>query len=236
MMRLIKTRRGGLDRLAIILAVVTALFLVAAATTAFAQPVTLKAQPEDGDGRVTLGDIFDAAGAAGQVEVGQRVGPSVVFEASYLQMAARQAGLHWANPTGLRRVIVRRAPEAIIEAATADIAEASSGPVYRPGTMDTPARPLPIPAATGSAQPNPPAAPRPAVQTPGRDRVIARNDIVEVIYEVGGVRLSVTGRAEGQAAVGQRIAIRNLQSNRTIDAVATGPGQAMAGPNARAVQ
>jgi flagella basal body P-ring formation protein FlgA len=71
------------------------------------------------------------------------------------------------------------------------------------------------------------------------ERVIARNDMVEVAYEVGGVRLTITGRAEGNAAVGQRLAVRNLQSNRTIDAVAIGPGLALAGPaaqDARATQ
>ena len=47
------------------------------------------------------------------------------------------------------------------------------------------------------------------------------------------MRLAITGRAEGNAAEGQRLAIRNLQSGRVIDAVATGPGQAIAGPAAR---
>jgi flagella basal body P-ring formation protein FlgA len=68
------------------------------------------------------------------------------------------------------------------------------------------------------------------------ERVIARNDMVEVAYEVGGVRLTITGRAEGNAAVGQRLAVRNLQSNRTIDAVAIGPGLALAGPAAQDVR
>ncbi|MDQ7814060.1 flagella basal body P-ring formation protein FlgA, partial [Brevundimonas sp.] len=65
------------------------------------------------------------------------------------------------------------------------------------------------------------------------DRIISRNDIVEVIWQAGGMRLTITGRAEGNAAEGQRFAIRNLQSGRTIDAVAVAPGQAIAGPAAR---
>ena len=167
---------------------------------ALAGPVTLKANPVDADGQITLGDVFDGAGPASGVVVGARSGPSAVFEAGQLQAMARQAGLDWANPTGLRRVVVRHAAAA------------------------------PAPAA-GTA------APAPARATPTRaayaERIISRNDIVEVIWEAAGVRLAITGRAEGNAAEGQRLAIRNLQSGRVIDAVATGPGQAIAGPAAR---
>ena len=173
---------------------------------AFAGPVTLKANPVDEDGRVTLGDIFDGAGAASNVVVGNRAGPSIVFEAAQLQGMARQAGLDWANPTGLRRVVVRHAAVAPGAPAATAVEVAAAAP----------ARPV-------------------ATRAPGpAERVIARNDMVEVLYEAGGVRLTITGRAEGNAAQGQRLAIRNLQSNRIIDAVATGPGQAVAGPAARA--
>lgn len=171
---------------------------------ALAGPVTLKANPVDSDGRVTLGDLFDDAGGASNVVVGQRAGPSIVFEAGQLQSLARQAGLDWANPAGLRRVVVRNAAAAPAATSAAAVTTAA------------------------------PAVPRPA---PGRgaygDRVISRNDIVEVAYELAGVRLTISGRAEGAAAVGQRLAVRNLQSNRVIDAVAVAPGQAAAGPAAR---
>ncbi|WP_332659057.1 flagella basal body P-ring formation protein FlgA [Brevundimonas sp.] len=190
----------------LILAAVAALSLAA---PAFAGPVTLKANPVDSDGRVTLGDLFDGAGGASNVVVGQRAGPSIVFEAGQLQSLARQSGLDWANPAGLRRVVVRNA------------AMAPGGPaaVAPNAAVETPARPVSRPAVARAAY---------------GERVISRNDIVEVAYEVGGVRLTISGRAEGNAAVGQRLAIRNLQSNRVIDAVATAPGQAAAGPAARA--
>jgi len=187
---------------ALILAAVAALI----AGPALAGPVTLKVNPVDSDGRVTMGDLFDGAGAASNVVVGQRAGPSIVFEAGQLQSLARQSGLEWANPTGLRRVVVRNAAVAPASA-PADAAPAAATPPA--------ARPAVVRAAYG-------------------ERVISRNDIVEVAYEVGGVRLTISGRAEGNAAVGQRLAIRNLQSNRVIDAVATAPGQAAAGPAARA--
>lgn len=189
----------------LILAAVAALFV---ASPAFAGPVTLKSNPVDHDGQVTLGDIFDGAGGAANVVVGQRGGPSLVFEAGQLQGMARQAGLNWANPTGLRRVVVRAASAA--PATDATIAPAAA----------------PVTAAL---------APAPRVSAAGQ-RIISRNDIVEVAYEVGGVRLTISGRAEGNATEGQRIAIRNLQSHRVIDAVATAPGMAVAGPAAQALR
>lgn len=144
----------------------TLILAAAAALTltvpAFAGPVTLKANPVDSDGRVTLGDLFDGAGGASNVVVGQRAGPSIVFEAGQLQSLARQSGLDWANPTGLRRVVVRNAALAPV-----------------------------VPADDVTARPAAPATPR---QVPVRgayaDRVISRNDIVQVAYEVGGVRLT----------------------------------------------
>ena len=178
---------------------------LAFAAPAFAGPVTLKANPVNSDGRVTLGDLFDGAGGAANVVVGQRVGPSIVFEAGQLQSLARQSGLDWANPTGLRRVVVRNATLA------------PGAPAASADAVATPVASRPVPARSAFA-----------------DRVISRNDIVEVAYQVGGVRLTISGRAEGNATVGQRLAVRNLQSNRVIDAVAVAPGQAAAGPAARA--
>lgn len=192
---------------ALILGCVAALAL---AGPALADPVTLKANPVDSDGQVTLGDLFDGAGGAAGIVVGRRVGPSIVFEAGQLQGLARQSGLDWANPSGLRRVVVRHAavapsaPDAAVE--TAAVAAHAVAP--------------------------PSSAPRRPTYA---DRVISRNDIVEVAYEVGGVRLTVSGRAEGAAAVGQRLAIRNLQSNRVFDAVALAPGLALAGPAAQSL-
>ena len=180
------------------------------AGAAVAGPVTLKTNPVDSDGRVTLGDLFDGAGAASDVVIGARAGPSIVFEAGQLQSLARQSGLDWANPTGLRRVVVRNA--------------AAAPPVAAPAP--------PSSAAADAAAPVVAVRP-PTARTVLADRVITRNDMVEVAYEVGGVRLTITGRAEGNAAVGQRLAVRNLQSGRTIDAVAIGPGLALTGPAAQ---
>ncbi|RZJ29668.1 MAG: flagella basal body P-ring formation protein FlgA [Brevundimonas sp.] len=151
--------------------------------------------------------MFDGANGSANVVVGRRVGPSIVFEASQLQSMARQAGLDWANPTGLRRVVVRDAGVAPGGAAVAPVAPAGF----------VAAAPAPVRAAAGQ-------------------RIINRNDMVEVLYESGGVRLTITGRAEGNAAAGQPLSVRNLQSNRVIDTVAIGPGQAVAGPAAQSAR
>ena len=183
--------------------------LVALAGPALAAPVTLKANPVDDDGRVTLGDIFDGAGGAADVLVARRVGPSVVLEAGQLQALARQAGLDWVNPNGLRRVAVRQGVAEAPVAATA-IQTAAAGPA------------APVRAASR----------RPAA----RETIIKRNDMVRVTYEVGGVKLAVLGRAMRDAAVGEPVAVTNTTSNRIIDAVAAGPGQAVAGPAGDAIR
>lgn len=183
--------------------------LIALASPALAAPVTLKANPVDDDGRVTLGDIFDGAGGAADVLVARRVGPSVVLEAGQLQALARQAGLDWVNPNGLRRVAVRQGVAEEPVAATA-IQTAAAGPA------------APVRAASR----------RPAV----RETIIKRNDMVRVTYEVGGVKLAVLGRAMRDAAVGEPVAVTNTTSNRIIDAVAAGPGQAIAGPAGDAIR
>lgn len=174
--------------------------LLASAAPAWAAEVVLRANPVDADGRVTLGDIFEGAGAASEVMVAQRNGPSVVLEAGQLQAQARQAGLQWSNPTGLRRVAVRRAAAALSAAAAVEPT---------------------VPSATVSPH-------REAPSAAGGSAVIARNDMIRVSYEVGGVRLSVMGKAQRSARIGEPVAVLNTTSNRTIDAVATGPGTAVA--------
>lgn len=185
---------------------------LAVAGSAFAGPVTLKSNPVDSDGQVTFGDLFDGAGGASGVVVGRRVGPSIVFEAGQLQSLARQSGLDWANPTGLRRVVVRHATEA--PTVSAHVASGSAALAVSP----TPPTYAPARAAAYA------------------DRVISRNDLVEVAFESGGIRLTVTGRAQRNAGMGEPVAVLNLQSGRTIDAVATGPGRAIAGPAAQSAR
>jgi flagella basal body P-ring formation protein FlgA len=196
-----------------------ALSLIAAlgllASPAFAGPVTLKANPVDDDGRVTLGDVFDGAGPAANFVLASRAGPSVVFEASQLQAIASRNGLQWANPNGLRRVVVREA----------SLAPATGGNTVTAATAGPPALTRPAPTVVAPLQRQVRAA-----------RVIARNDMIEVAYAVGGVTLTVTGRATRDAAAGENVPILNVASGRTIDAVAIGPGRAITGPEAQAAR
>jgi flagella basal body P-ring formation protein FlgA len=241
--------------------IATAIALVA--SPALADPVTLRANPVDDDGRVTLGDIFDGAGSASGVVIANRAGPSVVFEAGQLQAIASRSGLQWANPQSLRRVVVRNATMAP-GAAPAMAGAATPLAAQRGATVEvlTYARNL----AAGDvlqpedviwttvqahlAQGGSPSDPDMVVGLSARralragavvgqrdlisPRVIARNDMVEVAFVSGGVTLTVTGRATRDAAVGEPVPILNTTSGRTIDAIASGPGQAMAGVSARA--
>ena len=241
-----------------------------AASPALAGPVSLRVNPVDEDGRVTLGDVFDNAGSAANVVIATRAGPSVVFEAGQLQGLALRSGLQWSNPQGLRRVVVRQgavAPAAAASASPASATASVGSTAARPGATAevlTYARslsagdivqPEDVSWSTVQAHLVPSGAPQDADQVIGlsakralragaavsaRDlaspQVIARNDMVEVAFISGGVRLTVTGRATRNAAVGEQVPILNLTSNRTIDAVATGPGQAVTGPAAVAAR
>lgn len=251
-------------RVATILASAAAILLAAA--PAFAGPVTLKANPMDDDGRVTLGDLFDGAGSAAGTVIATRAGPSVVFEAGQLQAIALRSGLQWSNPRGLSRVVVREGAPMLTPASMATTAAPAASTVSapaRPGaTVEVLAyarnlnagdvvQPEDVVWSTVQAHQAPGGAPRDAEQVIGlsakralragapvasRDlaspQVIARNDVVEVSFISGGVRLTVTGRATRNAAIGEPVSILNTTSNRTIDAIATAPGKAAVGPAA----
>lgn len=250
--------------MAMIRSLALALSIAAVAAPALAGPVSLLPDPVDDDGRVTLGELFDDAGAAANVVVGQRLGATAVFEASQIQAAARRAGLDWANPQGLRRIVVREGGAAPAEAAARPAVATVATVASRPGaTVEvlTYARslaagdivqPADVIWSTVQAHQAPAGVPQDADQVVGlsakralragavvtsRDlaspQVIARNDMVEVAYIAGGVELTVTGKATRNASAGEPLPVLNVQSGRTIDAVAIGPGRAVAGPAAQ---
>ncbi|MFK0298455.1 flagellar basal body P-ring formation chaperone FlgA [Brevundimonas sp. NPDC090276] len=242
-------------------ALILAVALAAFAGPVLAGPVSLLPDPVDDDGRVTLGELFDDAGAAASIVVGQRLGATAVFEASQIQAAARRAGLDWANPQGLRRIVVREGGAAPAEAAARPaVATVASRPgatvevltYARSLAAGEIVQPSDVVWSTVQAHQAPAGGPQDADQVVGlsakralragavvtsRDlaspQVIARNDMVEVAYSVGGVELTVTGKATRNASAGEPLPVLNVQSGRTIDAVAIAPGRAVAGPAAQ---
>lgn len=234
---------------------IAAAALALGAGPALAGPVALRAEPLDDDGRITLGELFDGAGAAAGVLVGTRAGPSAVLDAGQVQLIARRHGLQWANPDGLRRIVVRAgaAPAAAPAARAAATVEVltyarslAAGELVGPADVvwtevqahqapaDGPGDAEAVIGLAARRALRAGAAVRPAdLSAP---RVIARQDMIEVIYAAGGVTLSLQARALEDATPGQAFRAQNLQSGRTLEVVAAGPGMAVVGPEARALR
>jgi len=235
---------------------VAAIAASAIASQAEASSVVLKAQPMDDDGTITLGELFENAGSAAGVAVGRRAGTTAVLDAAQVQMTARRAGLIWDNSQGIRRIVVRQGT-ASSTAQTTSTAAVRAGATVQALTFT---RHIPTgdvvqaedviwsTVQAHQASNNAPmdaneiiglSARRPlregqavSIRDLAAPQVIARNDLVEVLYQVGGVELTITGRAQRNASLGEPVAVLNLQSGRTIDAVAVGNGRALAGPEA----
>jgi flagellar basal body P-ring formation protein FlgA len=244
---------GGAALAALIIAVV-------AATPALSSPVSLSANPMDDDGRITLGELFDGAGSASSVVVARRSGPTAVLDAAQVQAAAARSGLYWSNPDGLRRIVVRQGSTAPVLTQTAATAgrpgatvevltyarSLASGDVVQPEDVvwsQVQAHQAPAGAPQDAAEViglSARRAMRAGAPVQSRDltapQVIARGDMVQVVYLSGGVSLTVTGRATRNAALGEAVIVTNIESGRAIDAVAVGPGQAVTGPAAHAAR
>jgi flagella basal body P-ring formation protein FlgA len=233
------------------------LFAAAAAliaAPALAQtPVTLRAEPLDADGQVTLGDIFDGAGATGGMVVARRTGPSVVLDAGMVQIAARRAGLSWSNDQGLRRVIVRGGAPAVTTAASASAPtpaggvevltwarSMNTGDVVQPQDLvwaklaGAPAdTPRDSDAVVGMEVRRPVRAGAAAgLRDVSAPMVIKQGDMIAVTWSEGGVNVTLQAKAMGAAAAGQMFSAQNLSSKKIVQAVAQGPGQAAIGPSA----
>lgn len=225
---------------------------LAAAAPVQAAEVSLRADLSDGDGRVTLGELFDGAGAASGVVVASRPGPSVVLDATAVQALARRSGLDWSNPQGLRRIIVRAGQEIAPEPASPAAArrgnvevltwarslnagevvqpqdliwgKAVGAPADAPGDAD-------VVIGMAARRPLREGAPVTLRDVSAR-QVIAAGELVQVTWSDGGVTLSLQAKALSPAAVGQSFSAQNPVSKKIIEAVATAPGQAVTGPEA----
>lgn len=230
------------------LLIAAAAALIAAPALA-ATPVTLKADPVDADGMITLGDLFDGAGAAGKIPVAAKPGASAVLDAAAVQGAARRAGLEWANAEGFRRIVVRGAPTAGPGAAGAARANVevltyarslSAGEIVQPQDLvwaKVAAAPSDAPgdadAVIGLAARRPL---RAGAAVSARDvsapQVIKAGEMITVTYDNDGISLALQAKAMAGAALGDSFAVQNIASKKIIQAVASGPGQALVGPAA----
>jgi flagella basal body P-ring formation protein FlgA len=237
-----------------------ALCLALGATPAMATPVSLVDGPMDDDGVVTLGELFDNAGLASGVRVATRTAATVVLDAAQVQTIARRNGLEWANPTGIRRIIVRSGGSgggaaltpasqsrgaATVEVLTYARSIATGETIQPEDVIWTTVQAHQAPAGgaddvedvIGLSARRPlrsGAAVRSADLT--RPQVIARGDMVDVTYDAGGITLTLRGRALEAATVGEPFRVQNIESGRTIEVVATEAGRALAGPAALAAR
>jgi len=226
---------------------------LAVATPALAgTPVTLKPNAFDADGVVTLGDIFNGAGAAAGTPVATRTGASVMLNAAAVRGAAFRAGLDWPNAEGLRQIVVTGAASAGAAGSPASVAgrgnvdvltwarSINAGEIVQPADLvwgKAAAAPADAPgdadAVIGLAARRPL---REGAAVAARDvsapQVIKTNEMVTLSYDNGGVSLSLQAKALSGGAVGDTINVQNVTSKKTVQAVVTGPGSAAVGPAA----
>ncbi|MDP3855899.1 flagellar basal body P-ring formation chaperone FlgA [Phenylobacterium sp.] len=224
---------------------IAAVAWLTAAPALAATNVTLKTEVLDDDGMVTLSDLFDGTGAAGKVQVAAKPGTSTVLDAGAVQGLARRNGLAWANAEGIRRIVVRGgapAPAAargnvevltyarslsageIVQPQDLVWGKAAAAPSDAPNDAETiiglaAKRPLRAGAAVSSRD----------VSAP---QVIKAGELITVLYEYDGISLSLQGKAMTAASQGESLSVQNTSSKKMIQAVASGPGQAMVGPAA----
>ena len=236
--------------------VVAALTLLLGPRVAVAAAVELRADITAPNGQVTLGDIFDGAGAASEVVVGAGAPPggSLVIDAHQLQILAAAHGLQWANDRGMNRLIARveTGPAFATPAARASrraggevltyardfaageviqpedvvwAAQAGSGPAF-----DAPrdARAVIGQAARRALR----AGTAVSLGDVGAPKVIKKDDMVQVAYAAGGIKLVLQGKAMSSASLGDVVDILNPTSKKTIQALASGPDEAVVGPEA----
>lgn len=245
-----------------LLAAAATLVISALAAPAFAgAPVTLRMDTTDADGRITLGDLFDGvSGPAANMVVAARMGPTAVLDAGQVQVSARRAGFDWTNSNGIRRIIVREGLDngGVLAGARGASASAARGNVevlayarsMMAGEIVQPQDLIyvkmagaPVDAPRDSDAVIGLAAKRPlregaavSLRDVAAAQVIKSGDLVTITYDEGGISLSLQGKAMAAAATGDVFAVQNTLSKKVIQAVATGPGSAAVGPQARSLQ
>lgn len=213
------------------------------------RPVSLKADTVDSDSVVTLSDIFDGAGPAGGLVLAGRTGGNLILDAAAVQAAARRAGLEWANPDGLSKIVVSggaaasSARHANVEVLTYT-RSLSAGEIVQPADLvwvKLAAAPTDAPSdadtVIGQAAKRPLRAGAPvSARDVGAAQVIKPGDIMSVTYEAEGISLALQGKAMTTGGVGETVSVQNTTSRKIFQALVTGPGQAVVGPGADAMK
>ena len=244
-------------RLSTLLPWLVGVLVVFQAASAFAgAPVTLKRDLASGP-QITLGDLFDDAGAAAPVVVGTGapVGLNAVLDAGAVERIAHSNGLDWANPSGIRRIIVHSL--AVAPAASAGHASPmvqvltythslTAGELVKPEDLtftEVPAFSAPQDAPRdandiiGKVARMPLRSGAPAsVRDVSNAQVIKRGDLIEVAYHDDGISLVLQANALSAAAIGDTLNVMNPSSKKVIQAVAVGPDQAVVGPEAAQIK
>ncbi|MEQ8405120.1 MAG: flagellar basal body P-ring formation chaperone FlgA [Oceanicaulis sp.] len=99
--------------------------LVAPAPAEEPRTVVLKERLVSDDAIVTLSDLFDGAGTAGDQVLARAAAPGerISLEPAFVQREAARLGLSWANAGGVARVTVERAARSVDASALAAIVE-----------------------------------------------------------------------------------------------------------------
>ncbi|MGZ8363894.1 MAG: flagellar basal body P-ring formation chaperone FlgA [Caulobacteraceae bacterium] len=223
--------------------------------SALAGEVSLRADVALSNGRVTLGDIFDGAGAASRVVVATGTGASVVLDAGRVQSLASANGLTWANEQGVRRIIARAGASPSVSRASASPAgvnrsilayarNIATGEIVQPEDLvwaKAAAAPADAPRDAGAVIGK--AAKRPlregaasSMRDVSAPAVIKKDEIISVAFAVDGIRLVLQAKAMSAAAQGETFTAMNPGSKKIIQVVATGPSEAVVGPEAQAAR
>jgi flagella basal body P-ring formation protein FlgA len=191
----------------------TCFYLVSSAGVAAADTVTLRNRIEANGAMVTLGDAFVGTGALSSrpIAAAPPAGQMGSLPMAVLTAAASVAGFDFAPPAGVDAVQVVHP-----SGARATVAPSGGAPITS-ASMPVGA---PITASPSGA----------SYQNASANAVIRRGDAVMVIYQAGGVTLSMRTQAMQDGAAGQSVRLMNPSSNRVVLGVVTGPGAASASP------
>jgi flagella basal body P-ring formation protein FlgA len=161
------------------------------------------------------------------------------------------AAVAFADPVTLRTRVEASGPAVtmgdVFIGAPADVARRAIAPAPPAGQMSTISMPVLAAAASAAGLDFTPPAGVQGVQVvrPGGaratipaagggrqvvDAAIRRGETATLTYVAPGMSLTMRARALEDGAVGDSVSFMNTSSNRTIDAVVTGPGAAQANP------